>query len=405
MSYAIFRSKGIKTLNDLSQIGSHNKRDKKAYKSNKDINIERSNLNYIVVPCNEKYIEKFYEITKDYRSEHNERMKTMRSDRKKSFYKQVNDSKGVVADELLFTSDKKFFYSLQPEDIKDWADTCMDFIYNDLGYSKEQIIHAVIHFDEKTPHLHCVVVPLTKKIDKRAGKEKYSITKREYIKSNEHLSELQDRYHEKMLKAGFNLDRGIKNSDMEHIPLKEYKRITKRLDQKLVMRRYDLNEDYAYLQKELNSNKYKKNKVVLTKEVYVVLTEFLQKARKYFNDLYQNEKLYKELSEHSLSYKQLEQLNDNIQSEVNYFQDSYNQLKDNFDLFKNFIRLLLQRLKDMFKKILHIGNDTEKEQVITEIKEYYNNDLYDENDLFYITENTSKENEINYFIQKEREYE
>ena len=33
MNYAIFRSEPIYTLNDLAQIGSHNKREKKAYKS------------------------------------------------------------------------------------------------------------------------------------------------------------------------------------------------------------------------------------------------------------------------------------------------------------------------------------------------------------------------------------
>ena len=34
MNYAIFRSEPIYTLNDLAQIGSHNKREKKAYNSN-----------------------------------------------------------------------------------------------------------------------------------------------------------------------------------------------------------------------------------------------------------------------------------------------------------------------------------------------------------------------------------
>lgn len=36
MSYAIFRCKSINTLEDLSHIGSHNKREKDSYKSNPD---------------------------------------------------------------------------------------------------------------------------------------------------------------------------------------------------------------------------------------------------------------------------------------------------------------------------------------------------------------------------------
>ena len=38
MSYAIFRVEPINKLSDLAQIGSHNKREKKAYKSNPDLN-------------------------------------------------------------------------------------------------------------------------------------------------------------------------------------------------------------------------------------------------------------------------------------------------------------------------------------------------------------------------------
>ena len=34
LNYAIFRSEPIYTINDLAQIGSHNKREKQAYKSN-----------------------------------------------------------------------------------------------------------------------------------------------------------------------------------------------------------------------------------------------------------------------------------------------------------------------------------------------------------------------------------
>ena len=42
MNYAIFRSEPIYTLNDLAQIGSHNKREKKAYNSNPDIDLSKT---------------------------------------------------------------------------------------------------------------------------------------------------------------------------------------------------------------------------------------------------------------------------------------------------------------------------------------------------------------------------
>ena len=109
MNYGIFRSQPIMTINDLAQIGSHNKREKKAYKSNKDIKLELTKNNIELVPLTEKYVKGFKLKVKDYEKEHNERMKTERPERKKTFNEMLNKSKSVVADELLFTASHKFF--------------------------------------------------------------------------------------------------------------------------------------------------------------------------------------------------------------------------------------------------------------------------------------------------------
>ena len=182
MSYAIFRVESINTLKDLGQIGAHNKRDKKAYQSNPDIDISKSKNNIDIVPLFDKYTKGYYELVKEYKKEYEEKQKTTREDRRKSFNKMLDDSNSVVADELLFTSDNEFFKKMSKRDIKKWADTCMEFVYNDLGYKKEQILHATVHMDEKTPHLHCVVVPLVRKFDKRTNEEKWTISKKQYIK-------------------------------------------------------------------------------------------------------------------------------------------------------------------------------------------------------------------------------
>lgn len=84
MSYAIFRSEPIQTLSDLAQMGSHNQRSKKAYQSNPDIRLELSKDNIDIVPCNNRYVKQFYDITKEYKKEHDERMKTTQKGRKKT---------------------------------------------------------------------------------------------------------------------------------------------------------------------------------------------------------------------------------------------------------------------------------------------------------------------------------
>ena len=93
-------------------------------------------------------------------------MKTEREDRKKTFKQMLDRSNNVIADELMFTATNEFFKDMTRDDIKDWADTCMEFDYEDLGYTKDQVLHSVVHLDEKTPHIHCVVVPLVKKLIK-----------------------------------------------------------------------------------------------------------------------------------------------------------------------------------------------------------------------------------------------
>lgn len=131
LNYAIFRSEPIMTLQDLAQIGSHNKREKKAYKSNPDIEIELSKNNIELVPLTDKYVKGFYNLTKDYKKEHEERMKTEREDRMKTFNQMINKSKSVVADELLFTATNEFFKDMSREDILLWTNTCMEFVYKD----------------------------------------------------------------------------------------------------------------------------------------------------------------------------------------------------------------------------------------------------------------------------------
>ena len=67
LNYAIFRSEPIMTIYDLAQIGSHNKREKKAYQSNPDIKLELTKNNIELVPLDVKYVKGFDELTKEYK--------------------------------------------------------------------------------------------------------------------------------------------------------------------------------------------------------------------------------------------------------------------------------------------------------------------------------------------------
>ncbi|MGM1976024.1 MobV family relaxase, partial [Bacillus cereus group sp. BceL128] len=207
MSYSIFRVQGIKTLSDLRGIGKHNA-ERVSY-TNLDIDREKSKENIELIQC-ESYRNRFNEITKEMKADHDKRMETTRSDRRKTFEQALDTAKNDVACEFLFTSDQEFFEGKSKEEIQEWAETSLDFLRKDIGISEDRIIHASVHMDEKTPHLHVVAVPIIKAYDGRRKANTWQISRKKFIPTKDDLTRLQDIYNERMNEAGYNLERGTK---------------------------------------------------------------------------------------------------------------------------------------------------------------------------------------------------
>ena len=319
LNYAIFRSEPIMTMSDLRQIGSHNNREKQAYNSNPDIKLELSKDNIELVPINTTYTKGFKEITKEYEKEHNERMKTERKDRQRTFTEMLNKSRNVVADELLFTATHKFFDNMTREDIINWANTCMDFVYEDLGYKKKQVLHSVIHLDEETPHLHCVVIPLVKKLDKRTNTERYTISKKQYIKDKIHLSELQDKYHQRLTDACYDLERGIKNSDSKHQKTKELKKTTRYYENKVknINEKLDIvMNDFDEKMKTTKKVPFSKTQLLIEKDTFDSMNKIINETKKVIELEPKIQELFSEINEYTKSHQTLEKENQSMQREI-----------------------------------------------------------------------------------------
>lgn len=379
MSYAIFRCAGIKTLHELSQKSSHNERTKEKYKSNPNIRIEDSKNNIEIIKCN-KYVDKFYEITRKYQKEHSERMKNMRADRKKSFYDMINDSKSVVADEMIFTSDIDFFKNMSKDELMKWANETMNFVYEDLGYTKEQVLHAVIHTDEKVPHLHCVVVPLIKKYDKRTGTIKFTISKRSFIKDDIHLSKLQNQYHERLTKKGFKLERGDKHTGVKHLSMGQFKNVARYYDRQAYKSKKKIEEQYWKIKGSLQKSKKKAltDKVIIDGEIYHILLDFLEMYSEEIQNMVTSKAFVESLNDFTCDYKTLERKYKNSLIDINYLEDENGKLHEDKTNLLNFINHLLLILK-----------------------ECYDNNLYNSFDLKEISKDTDIEIEVNDFINKE----
>ncbi len=74
---------------------------------------------------------------------------------------------------------------------------------------------------------------------------------------------------------------------------------------------------------------------------------------------------------------------------------------------KNYIKRiiddLLCTLKVVFRKILKLGTEQDKKDVVTKITNYYNNKLYITRDLYDIANNTTKEQKIKAHVNKNRD--
>src|SRR5699024_12550210 len=82
----------------------------------------------------------------------------------------------------LITSDNDFFDNQTPEDTKQFFEYAKEFLEQEYG--KDNLLYATVHMDEKTPHMHYGVVPITD--DGRLSAKE--------VRSEEHTSELQSRF-------------------------------------------------------------------------------------------------------------------------------------------------------------------------------------------------------------------
>lgn len=397
MNYGIFRSEPIMTLNDLAQIGSHNKREKKAYKSNPNIKLELTENNIELVPLKEKYVKGFHNLTKEYKKQHEEKQKTERDDRKRSYSEMLNKSKSVVADELLFTATNKFFKDKDKDFILEWANTCMDFVYNDLGYTKEQILHSTLHLDEATPHIHCVVVPLIKKLDKRTNTERYTISKKQYIKDKLHLSQLQDIYNIRLREKGFDLERGIKGSNAKHQKVREFKKTTRYYENKVetINKRLDnAMNDFEEKMKTTKNTIIDKEYVKVRKNTFDSMQNVINETKKAIEFQPKLESLFNEVDTYTKSHQTLEKENQNMQKEIKSLKNRNHNLTEENNNLKSYIKAILEAIKHFFRELLQIGNEPTKEVATNEIKDYYDNQDFDMYDVKDISKGTTKEDEL-----------
>ena len=164
---------------------------------------------------------------------------------------------------------------------------------------------------------------------------------------------------------------------------------------------------YEELEEKLKTSKptISGKEVKIDKDTYDILNNFMHTSKQVIKEMPRNQALFKELTDYTKSYKDLEQERDNIKVEVKLLEKQNEELQNDYDNLFNLLKTILQALKKFFKRLLKIGTENDKDNVIDEIKEYHKNNLYDNEDLHDIADNTTREAEINdYLYTKNYEY-
>ena len=138
----------------------------------------------------------------------------------------------VKAIRILLTGSNKDMKQMEAEGrIEDWCNDSLKWIRE--TYGEQNLVSAVLHMDEKTPHIHATVIPIVTGERRKAGQEEQN-GKKKYRKKNpqdvrlcaddvmarHRLKHYQDTYAQAMNKYG--LQRGVDGSLAKHISTMQY---------------------------------------------------------------------------------------------------------------------------------------------------------------------------------------
>lgn len=243
--YAILRFEKHKGT-PARALESHHERQKEKYASNPDIDTSRSKYNFHIVKPEGRY---YHFIQKRI---------------EEAGCRTRKDSTRFV--DTLITASPEFFKGKSPKTIQVFFQRAGDFLIERVG--RENIISAVVHMDEKTPHLHLTFVPLT---------EDNRLCAKEIIGNRKNLTKWQDDFFAYMVEKYPDLERGesASKTGRKHIPTRLFKQAV------------NLSNEARQIEKVLdeigtfNSSKKKAEALALLKKWFPQMENFSGQLKKY----------------------------------------------------------------------------------------------------------------------------
>lgn len=187
-----FSNNGIQTAKQLSKVNNHNLRK---YDNDTNEIFILCGTNNLYKDVQELYLQEFEQSRIEYN------LKQTREDRKiENYFNHISNSKlwDLACEFIIELGDKDFWQDKNDEYKKKMVDVYREQIKDLLEIVPEfKIANAVIHFDESSPHLHIIGLPISDN-NKRGMKKQVAKSK---IFTKESLTKIQDKMRNCCIKS------------------------------------------------------------------------------------------------------------------------------------------------------------------------------------------------------------
>ena len=392
----------IQNAKDLSKVNKHNLRD---YDNQKELIRTIYGTDDIVKDVKQVYLDEFEEARLEYNSKLNRESRKIND-----YFKKVCESQNDIACEIIielgdmdFWKDKDDEYRLKMidvynEQVKDLINIIPDF----------KIANATIHFDETSPHLHIIGVPVS--CDCKKGMSKQVAKSKLFTK--ESLTKIQDKMRTACIKSFnkfYDIDFKLKekqkgrNQDINVKDMGNYREIKKQLKQK-EQKLAEANKQTETLDNSTDDiNKILDNlkPSKLNKNNMVISNEDVQKIKNYTKDVKDTTETVRSVNDLNMAIKdfehsalEVEKENRSLKYQIEEKDNEINKLKDKLSLKDKIINGLQaekERLKQELQKFkgfwYNIMNHFHKKICYDKDENYkivsddlYKNGIFDNND-------------------------
>ncbi len=137
-----------------------------------------------------------------------------------------------------------------------------------------------------------------------------------------------------------------------------------------------------------------KEYVKVRKDTFDSMNKVIDETKKAIEFQPKMEQLFEEVDSYTKSHQTLEKENKNLQREVKVLTTRNQNLNNENKKLKQRLEMILKAIKQSFRKLLHMGNETTKIITTSEIKIYYDTNEFESSDVYNISKETTKEDEL-----------